>query len=206
MYRYLLALRPAGSTQRKRRSAKAIPFVTGPLDRLSPQRTTRIFLQTFRDLSETEQQDLTQIRHVNPHLATAYQLVQDFMEMVREQRGHLLDRWLKAVEESGLPELRSFASGIRQDKAAVLAELTQSWNNGPIEEHVNRLKLIKRSMYGRAKFELLRQRVLKSARPDSEGKKTTHMMHPVATANHPTSTVVHCERTSYPKKDAREEC
>ena len=59
-----------------------------------------------------------------------------------------------------LPELKSCAKGIQQDKAAVLAGLTLPWSNGPLEGHVNRLKLMKRSMYGRAKLPLLRQQVL----------------------------------------------
>src|SRR6266700_3876358 len=68
--------------------------------------------------------------------------------------------WLSSVEASHLPELESFAKGIQQDKAAVQAGLTLPWSTGPVEGHVNRLKLIKRSMYGRAKLPLLRARVL----------------------------------------------
>lgn len=67
---------------------------------------------------------------------------------------------LRLQEALRLPELESFAKGIHQDKMAVLAGLTLSWSNGPLEGHVNRLKLLKRSMYGRAKLPLLRQRVL----------------------------------------------
>jgi transposase len=85
------------------------------------------------------------------------------MQMIREQTGHQLDAWLGEVEASHLPELESIARGIQQDKAAVLAGLTLPYSNGPVEGHVNRLKLMKRSMYGRAKLHLLRQRVLKSA-------------------------------------------
>jgi transposase len=62
--------------------------------------------------------------------------------------------------ESGLPELQSFASGVEKDKAAVKAGLTWSINNGMVEGHVTKLKLIKRQMYGKAGFPLLRQRVL----------------------------------------------
>ena len=56
--------------------------------------------------------------------------------------------------------MRSFAAGIRRDYAAVEAALTLEWNNGMVEGHITRLKLVKRSMYGRAGFALLRQRVL----------------------------------------------
>jgi transposase len=60
------------------------------------------------------------------------------------------------------PELRRFAEGIRRDEAAVLAAVTQPWSNGPVEGHVNRLKTVKRQMYGRAGFILLRARVVRA--------------------------------------------
>jgi transposase len=82
------------------------------------------------------------------------------MQMIREQSGHHLDAWLGEAEASNLPEFQSFAKGIHQDKAAVQAGLTLPWSTGPLEGHVNRLKLLKRSMYGRAKLPLLRARVL----------------------------------------------
>jgi transposase len=59
-----------------------------------------------------------------------------------------------------VPELRSFAASLRQDESAVAAALTERWSNGPVEGHVNRLKMIKRQMYERAGFRLLRARVL----------------------------------------------
>src|SRR5258708_12999201 len=77
---------------------------------------------------------------------------QAFMQMIREHTGQQLDTWMSEVEASHLTELESFARGIQQDKAAVLAGLTLPWSQGPLEGHVNRLKLIKRSMYGRAKL------------------------------------------------------
>jgi transposase len=76
------------------------------------------------------------------------------MQMIRGHTGHSLDSWLNEVEASHLPELESFARGIQQDKAAVLAGLMLPWSQGPLEGHVKRLKLIKRSMYGRAKLPL----------------------------------------------------
>jgi transposase len=66
------------------------------------------------------------------------------------------------VEDSGCAELQSFAAGLRQDESAVAAALTEAWSNGPVEGQVNRLKTIKRQMYGRAGFELLRARVRKA--------------------------------------------
>jgi transposase len=70
-----------------------------------------------------------------------------------------LAEWLAKAEGSPCAELRSFAAGLRSDEAAVAAALTEPWSNGPVEGHVNRLKAIKRQMYGRAGLPLLRARV-----------------------------------------------
>jgi transposase len=74
-----------------------------------------------------------------------------------------LSEWLTRGEASPDPALRRFAEGIRRDEASVQAAVTQKWSNGPVEGHVNRLKTIKRQMYGRAGFVLLRARVLNAA-------------------------------------------
>jgi transposase len=85
--------------------------------------------------------------------------------MVRYRFSRSLDPWLKAVTGNQIPELSSLAQSIGQDKAAVLAALSLPWSNGQVEGQVNRLKLIKRQMYGRAKFDLLRARVLFGSEP-----------------------------------------
>ena len=80
--------------------------------------------------------------------------------MVHHREGDRLDAWLTQVAESDLPELQSFAAGVEKDKDAVRVGLTWSINNGMVEGHVTKLKLIKRQGYGRAGFPLLRKRVL----------------------------------------------
>jgi transposase len=80
---------------------------------------------------------------------------------VRQRQGGALDAWIVRAHDTGVPrELRVFADGLKADYEAVKAALTLAWSNGPVEGQVNRVKLIKRQMYGRAKFDLLRQRVL----------------------------------------------
>jgi transposase len=90
-------------------------------------------------------------------------LAAEFAALARREGNRSFGDWLAAVERSGCEELRSFAAGLRQDEAAVSAALSDPWSNGPVEGHVNRLKTIKRQMYGRAGFALLRARVLKAA-------------------------------------------
>ncbi|MFF7953713.1 transposase [Streptomyces griseorubiginosus] len=84
--------------------------------------------------------------------------------MVRERRSeHLaLEVWLADVRLDGQRELRTLAAGIRRDRAAVLAALTTTFTSGAVEDNVTRIKLLKRQMYGRAQFDLLRRRILLS--------------------------------------------
>jgi len=71
--------------------------------------------------------------------------------------------WIEGARDSGIGELQRFAAGLVADHAAVQAGLTLTWSNGQVEGQVNRLKLLKRQMYGRANFDLLRQRILHAA-------------------------------------------
>lgn len=119
-----------------------------------------LFMRDPKTLEEGVQEDLMAFCQANPALARAYTLIQDFRGMLHRREGERLDAWLAMVTESGLAELQSFASGIEKDKAAVQAGLTWPVNNGMVEGFVTKLKLIKRQMYGRAGFALLRQRVL----------------------------------------------
>jgi transposase len=82
------------------------------------------------------------------------------MQMLRQRSGERLDAWLGQVKASHIPELQRFVRSIQRDKPAVLAGLTLPYSNGVVEGKVNKLKLIKRMMFGRAAFPLLRQRVL----------------------------------------------
>lgn len=84
--------------------------------------------------------------------------------MMRDRTGEeKLDHWLEQVSGSVLTALHPFVAGIYQDKAAVQAGLTLPWSQGQTEGQITRLKLIKRQGYGRAQFDLLRQRVLHAA-------------------------------------------
>ena len=172
MYRYLERLQTPQShavgsaSPSKRQRRKRVQASPAPLENFSAQRATWLFVCPPEKLDETQHKELTLIRQASPSAETAYQLAQAFMQMIREQTGQQLDTWLSEVEASHLPEFESFAKGIQQDKAAVQAGLTLPWSQGPTEGHVNRLKLLKRSMYGRAKLPLLRARVLRVAQKE----------------------------------------
>ena len=93
-------------------------------------------------------------------IRTAWELAQQFLTMARKREGEQLGAWMEAAVQSGIEALHGFVAKLRQDLTAVTNGLTLEWSNGQTEGQVNRLKLIKRSMYGRAKFDLLRARVL----------------------------------------------
>ena|SRR3712207_4740162 len=80
--------------------------------------------------------------------------------MLRAREGERLDTWIESTNERGVAEVRRFALGLTGDLAAVKAGLTLEYSNGQTEGQVNRLKMLKRTMYGGAKFDLLCQRVL----------------------------------------------
>ena len=83
-----------------------------------------------------------------------------FQRLVRTRDRPALTAWLATAETCDLREFREFAAGLRRDYAAVEAAVTSAWSSGQVEGQITRLKLVKRSMYGRAGFPLLRQRYL----------------------------------------------
>lgn len=141
-----------------------------PLLALSAPQATWLFFRQEEDLKAEEQENLRHLRQASPDLETAYQLVKEFLHMVHELTGERLEEWLKAVQASHLEAFQPFVTGVLQDKDAVFAGLTLPWSNGPTEGHVNRLKLIKRSMYGRADLDLLKLRVLHHDKKSLERK------------------------------------
>jgi transposase len=113
-------------------------------------------------LGDDEKDRLARARRRCPHLDALAGHVTEFAEILTGLHGSRLDDWLAAVEADDQPDLHSFARGIRRDYDAVKNGLTMPWNSGVVEGNVNRLKMIKRQMYGRAAFLLLRKRVLLS--------------------------------------------
>ncbi len=151
VYRFLKTLK----TQEK-----VTPAQQCRLPHFSSTAAVTLFMQRPETLEESKRDDLAAFRRAAPSLETTYQLVQDFLTLMRQREGERLDDWLTQVRQSQLPELVSFANGVERDKDAVQAGLTLAINNGQVEGQVTRIKLIKRMMYGKASFALLRQRVL----------------------------------------------
>jgi transposase len=129
-------------------------------ERFSANAATWLFIHDPEDLTTKEQTELELICQYSQTARTTYDLTQQFLTMLRKRRGQNFEAWLSAVEASHIAELGRFADSLCKDKEAVIAGLTLSVSNGPVEAQVQKLKLVKRSMYGRAKLPLLRQRLL----------------------------------------------
>lgn len=151
---------------RKRREAATSNSGKGqpPVRRWSVRRVAWLLLRAPNALTSDDQAALDRVLEASPAILCAYQLAQDFQKIVRQRASDAFEPWLQEVAGSGVPALQTFAAGLERDKAAVFAALTLPWSNGQTEGQVNRLKLIKRSMYGRANFDLLRLRVLYTGR------------------------------------------
>ncbi|WP_457033997.1 transposase, partial [Kitasatospora sp. P5_F3] len=126
---------------------------------------TRLILTHPDNRPEADRVVLKELRNRSADLDATCDLIARFASILVNRRGQEeLEQWTTDAEGSVLPELRAFATGLRKDWDAVMAGLTLRWNSGPVEGHVNRIKMIKRQMFGRAKLDLLRKRVL-LARP-----------------------------------------
>jgi transposase len=124
------------------------------------RKAARMLMSEPDKLDEEERRFTTTLLELSPPLARAVDLAKAFSTMIKQGLADQLDGWISAAEEGGF---KGFARSLRQDLAAVHAALTLPWSTGPVEGQINRLKVIKRSMYGRAGFNLLRRRVMGAA-------------------------------------------
>ncbi|HEY7909474.1 MAG TPA: transposase [Thermomicrobiales bacterium] len=131
---------------------------------LTPAHAVGIMVIRPENRTAEEQATLAQLPALHPEIAAIASLWESFAAMFRDRCSEgpecQLEQWMAMAAGTNVPELTAFVTKLRQDGAAVVAALTLPYSQGQTEGRVNRLKLIKRSMYGRAKFDLLRQRVL----------------------------------------------
>nr|WP_245548293.1 ISL3 family transposase [Nocardia pneumoniae] len=126
----------------------------------SPQQVTRWILTRPDNLPDGRRSHLDDLLAACPEMTALADLVREFAQLMTERRGAEIDAWIKQVREAGLIELEPFLTGLDQDHDAVVAGLTLPYSSGPTEGVNTKTKLIKRQMYGRAGFPLLRHRIL----------------------------------------------
>jgi len=131
--------------------------------RLTPSQVAWLFVCRPHKLTERQRKQLEIVCQAGFDLQHAYELAQEFVTMVTQQQAEVFEAWVQRAEHSGITSLQGLAKGLRRDSAAVTAALTLPWSQGQVEGQITRLKLLKRHMYGRANFDLLRLRVLHAA-------------------------------------------
>ena len=163
---YRNVARLTGYLRTREGSGKALSPAVPGMAGMTPARATGLVVVRPEQRTSEEQRALEQLGGLHPEIQTALALFARFATLIRErsdthpQPACQLKQWMAQATASGVRELKTFATKLRQDTEAVLAALTLPYSQGQTEGQVNRLKLLKRSMYGRAKFDLLRGRVL----------------------------------------------
>jgi transposase len=131
---------------------------------LTPRRATWLVLRRGEQRTDEEAQQLSLLRTQQAELAEAIDLAQDFAQLVRRRWAARLDAWLERATTSTGSAFQRFASGLKGDYAAIKAGITRRWSNGPVEGQINRLKMLKRQMFGRAGLDLLSRRFVLAPR------------------------------------------
>ena len=126
----------------------------------SARRTTWLLLRDTEKLEAEERAFVEHLVEISPVIAEAQILAREFNRILKQRDQAAFPGWMERASQSRIPEMKSLAAGIERDRAAVAAALAYEWSNGTTEGHINRLKTLKRAMYGRAKFDLLRIKVL----------------------------------------------
>ncbi|MFF2478277.1 ISL3 family transposase [Streptomyces sp. NPDC058066] len=151
-----------GSYQRVRAYLREKRLSPGPVSARppTPRTVSGWILRHPESLRESEQMRLKAVLAHCPELDALTGHVRSFARMLTQREGERLPQWLDAVRQDDLPTIHTLAAGIDRDRDAVIAGLTLPWSSGVVEGHVNRIKMLKRQMFGRAGFRLLRKRVL----------------------------------------------
>jgi len=146
----------------RRQGVQAAPksLTTAAGKTMSPRQAAILVTRRRESLKPEEERLILALATSRPDLLRLRAMAEGFRPALESGKPPLLKAWMNEVQNDTFPSIARFAGGLTRDWPAVAAAVTLPWSNGPVEAHVNRLKLIKRQMYGRAGFDLLRSRVL----------------------------------------------
>ncbi len=163
--RYLNRLRDAqqGAPPHRPRGRPGPPLVAAPKQVLTPRTAAWTVLRPLERRGSEDKALLARLCEATPTLAAAVELAEEFAALVRGRKSECLDLWLQRAQDSAVPALQRFAKRMSADYDAVRAAVTLAWSNGQVEGQINRLKTLKRQMYGRASLDLLERRFLLAA-------------------------------------------
>ena len=130
------------------------------LQRLAPKQAAALLCKRPNDRSAAEDELFQRLTQKNSNFAYMHALAIEFRDALQQRDGERVRQWIQHAKQSGIASLVRFAWGLSRDFNAVIAAAENEWSSGQVEGQINRLKTIKRQMYGRAGFLLLRARVL----------------------------------------------
>ncbi len=136
--------------------------VRAPVVTLTPRSAATLVLRRPEDRSDGQHTTIKELIKLHPQIDTTIQLFEWFAGIIRRQRDENIKEWIGIAKGSGVPEIKGFAAKLLQDLSAVIAGVELPWSQGQTEGQVTRLKFIRRQMYGRGEFDLLRKRVLRA--------------------------------------------
>jgi transposase len=159
--RYTHRLREAQGLKPREKPSKPLPLVFEPKKSLMTVRqAVWLILRHSINQSKAETEAIELLKKQHSDLNIGISLAMDFADLVRRKQPDLLARWLEKAESSKIMAITGFATKLKDDLDAVTNGVTYQWSNGQVEGQVNRLKMLKRQMYGRASHELLKKRFL----------------------------------------------
>ena len=159
---YTRRLRDAqGLKTGEKKTNQPLPKVFEPKKSLfTVRRAVGLILSKPAEQSDSDAEAIALLKQQHPNLNLAIELAQSFANLVRQKQPEQLEEWYKRASSCQIKALESFAKSLKEDWAAVKNGVTLSWSNGQVEGQINRLKMLKRQMYGRASHELLKKRFL----------------------------------------------
>lgn len=161
LQRYISGLRRAqGLPPARFRVVKPLPKVIVPTSPPFTPRQAAYLIVLRPENRQAEEIDLLERMTQHPALAVVVDLADAFLQLLRQRQSDAFDDWLVRIENSSLKPLQTFAKGLIDDYAAVKASMSSEWSNGPVEGLNNKLKMLKRQMYGRASLDLLAKRFI----------------------------------------------
>jgi transposase len=178
---YFTQLRKAQGLAPRTRTVQPGPPVTDPaVQCCTPRQATWLVLRQPTAMTESEQHLLTQLSQAHDAFAQAIALAQDFAQLLRARQPERLEAWGHQAATSSLGACRRLAKSFQRDAAAIKAGVTLPWSTSPVEGHINRLKMLKRQMFGRACLDLLHRRFVRAP----QQKQTQALGQPVPVQAH----------------------
>jgi transposase len=164
--RYIGRLRQVAGVAPRTRTPQLTGPVTDPsVGALTPRQATWLVFRHPEKSTDSDSSLLCRLGQLTPAVAEAIALGQTFAHLLRSRGAERLEEWLTQAAGSSLRPFQQLAKSFRRDAAAIKAGLTVPWSTGPVEGHINRLKMVKRQMFGRAKLDLLASRFLAAPLP-----------------------------------------